>query len=124
MGLIRDYKDLIVWQKANFLANTIIDLAEEFPKNLSGEIIAKQIIRSATSVPANIAEGFGARKGNEFISYLYQARRSVPETDYWLFLSQQRKLITEKQYTDLSEKYSEVSKILNSFIKKLKSNSK
>ena len=123
MGLIKDYKELIVWQKANFLANSVIDLAEKFPKTISSEIIAKQIIRSATSIPANIAEGFGSRKGKEFVSYLYQARKSIPETDYWLFLTKQRKLISEKQYNDLSEKYIEVSKIVNSFIKKLKSNS-
>jgi len=105
------------------LANSVIDLAEKFPKTISSEIIAKQIIRSATSIPANIAEGFGSRKGKEFVSYLYQARKSIPETDYWLFLTKQRKLISEKQYNDLSEKYIEVSKIVNSFIKKLKSNS-
>ena len=124
MGLIKDYKELIVWQKANFLANSVIDLAEKFPKTISSEIIAKQMIRSATSVPANIAEGFGSRKGNEFVSYLYQARKSVPETDYWLFLSKERQFIAEKQYTDISEKYIEVSKMLNSFIKKIKDNSK
>jgi len=124
MVLIKDYKELIVWQKANLLANAVIDLSEKFPKNMSGEIIAKQMMRSATSVPANIAEGFGSRKGNEFISYLHQAKKSVPETDYWLFLSKQRKLISEKQYSDLSEKYLEVSKILNALIKKLKNNSK
>ena len=123
MVLIKDYKELIVWQKANSLTNLVIDLAERFPKNFSGEIIAKQMIRSATSIPANIAEGFGSRKGNEFVSYLYQARRSIPETDYWLFLSKEREFIAEKQYVDISEKYTEVSKMLNSFIKKLKDNS-
>ncbi len=124
MGLIKDYKELIVWQKGNVLANLVIDMAERFPKNYSGEIIAKQMIRSATSIPANIAEGFGSRKGKEFISYLHQAKKSVPETDYWLFLSKQRKLISEKQYIDLSEKYIEISKMLNSFIKRIKENSK
>ena len=82
MGLIKDYKELIVWQKANVLANSVMDLSEKFTKNASEQVIARQIIRSATSIPANIAEGFGSRKGNEFISYLYQAKKSIPETDY------------------------------------------
>lgn len=63
------------------------DLIEVFPRNMGGDVVARQVIRSSTSVAANIAEGYGGRKGNEYISYLYQARRSLPETDNWLYLA-------------------------------------
>ena len=120
---MNNYKEMVLWKKAHESTLKVLDITESFPKNNLSEVIIRQIIRSSTSVPANIAEGFGGRKGKEFISYLYQARKSITETDYWLFLTKQRKLISEKQYSDLTEKYIEVSKIVNYFIKKLKSNS-
>jgi four helix bundle protein len=120
MSDIKSYKDLVVWQKAHLLANRIFDLVEEFPKTRGAEIVTGQVLRSASSIPANLAEGYGGRKGNEFISYLYQARRSIPETDYWLYFSTQRKYIKESDYKKLSSEYSEVLKMINSMISKLK----
>lgn len=120
MSEIKSYRDLVVWQKAHQLAYRIFDLVEDFPKTRGAEIVTGQILRSASSIPANLAEGYGGRKGNEFISYLYQARRSIPETDYWLYLSSQRRYIKEKEYEELSKEYSEVLKMINSIISKLK----
>ena len=121
---IRSYKDLKMWQKANMLINKIFDLIEVFPRNMGGDVVARQVIRSSTSVAANIAEGYGGRKGNEYISYLYQARRSIPETDNWLYLASQRKFITEQDYEELSKEYSEVLLMINSAISKLRRQSK
>jgi four helix bundle protein len=120
MQEIKSYKDLVVWQKSHQLANRIFDLVEEFPKTRGAEIVINQVLRSCSSIPANLAEGYGGRKGNEFISYLYQARRSIPETDYWLYLSSQRKYIDQNEYEKLSSEYSEVLKMINSMISKLK----
>ena len=120
MDEIKSYRDLVVWQKAHRLTNRIFDLVEEFPKTRGAEIITSQVLRSSSSIPANIVEGYGGRKGNEFVSYLYQARRSIPETDYWLYLSSQRKYIEEKEYDELSKEYSEVLKMINSIISKVK----
>ena len=120
MEQIKSYKDLVVWQKADKLTNRIFDLVEDFPKTKGAEIITTQVLRSSSSIPANIAEGYGGRRGNEYISYLYQARRSIPETDYWLYLSSQRKYINPGEYQKLSSEYSEVLKMINSMISKLK----
>jgi len=121
MEQIKSYKDLVVWQKAHKLTNRIFDLVEDFPKTRGAEIITTQVLRSSSSIPANIAEGYGGRKGNEFISYLYQARRSIPETDYWLYLSSQRKYIKQEKYEKLSSEYTEILKIINRMISKLRS---
>jgi len=120
MDQIKSYRDLVVWQKAHLLANRIFDLVEHFPDTKGAERIISQILRSCTSIPANIAEGYGGRKGNEYLSYLYQARRSIPETDYWLYLSSQRKYVNQIEYEKLSSDYSEILKMLNSMISKLK----
>ena len=120
MDEIKSYRDLVVWQKAHRLTNRIFDLVEEFPKTRGAEIITSQVLRSSSSIPANIVEGYGGRKGNEFVSYLYQARRSIPETDYWLYLSSERNYINKAEYERLSSEYSEILKMLNSMISKLK----
>jgi len=120
MDQIKSYKDLVVWQKAHQLTNRIFDLVEDFPKTRGAEIIMTQVLRSSSSIPANIAEGYGGRKGKEYLSYLYQARRSIPETDYWLYLSSQRKYINQIEYEKLSSEYTEILKMLNSMISKLK----
>ena len=120
MVQIKSYKDLKMWQKANVLVNKIFDLIEIFPKNMGGDVVTRQVIRSSTSIAANIAEGYGGRKGKEYVSYLYQARRSIPETDYWLYLASQRKFITEQDYEELSKKYSEILLMINGAISKLR----
>jgi len=120
MAQIKSYKDLKMWQKANVLVNKIFDLIEVFPKNIGGETVTRQVIRYSTSIAANIAEGYGGRKGKEYVSYLYQARRSIPETDYWLYLASQRRFITEQDYEELSKEYSEILLMINSAISKLR----
>ena len=120
MEQIKSYKDLVVWQKAHELTNRIFNLVEDFPETKGAEIITAQVLRSSSSIPANIAEGYGGRRGNEYISYLYQARRSIPETDYWLYLSSQRKYINQSEYMKLTSEYSEILKMINSMISKLR----
>jgi four helix bundle protein len=78
---------LVVWQKAHYLARGVLRACREFPHTDEARIIKGQVIRSATSIPANIAEGFGGNKGKAFQNSLTIARREAGETDYWLLLS-------------------------------------
>lgn len=84
---IKTYRDLIVWQKTHSLAKRIIMLCPRFPDSDEARIIKKQLIRSSTSVPANIAEGHGGHQGKEYQHYLIIARRLANETDYWVLLT-------------------------------------
>jgi four helix bundle protein len=63
---IKTYRDLIVWQKAHILAKKVLAISRNFPKTEEAKIIRTQLIKSSTSVPANIAEGFGGNKGKVF----------------------------------------------------------
>lgn len=117
---MNDYKELFLWKKAHQATLQVLELVEGFPKNDLSEVIRKQLIRSCTSVPANIVEGFGGRKGKEFVSYLYQARKSISETDYWLFLSLEKNIINQKKYSEMNNSYQEILKILNSTLTKVK----
>lgn len=125
MGEIRTYRDLIVWQKSHELAKLVLEACGKFPKTDEARIVKKQLIRSCTSIPANIAEGYGGNKGRVFQNSLTIARREANETDYWLFLSYELKYISKEESQNLAKGYDEVRAILSTLITKIeKSNSK
>jgi len=77
---MKDFRDLKVWQKAvEFFETVVLDL-EQFPKTEVVRIISGQVLRSASSISANIAEGYGRHKGAEYIHYLHIARGSTNES--------------------------------------------
>ncbi|MCD5383748.1 four helix bundle protein [candidate division WOR-3 bacterium] len=79
------YRDLKVWQKAYEVALEVIKSADVIlHPSLSERIILKQIIRSSTSICANIAEGYGSDSNPEFARYLGIAYKSALETDNWI----------------------------------------
>ena len=61
-------------------------MARVLPKDRANDILVKQVIRSAASVGANIAEGFGRYKGKEYERFLQVALGSANETEYWLMI--------------------------------------
>lgn len=76
---IRDFTDLVVWQKAIQLGKEIHRLTKDFPTEERYGLTA-QVRRAAVSVSSNIAEGH-ARQGNEFAYFLSIARGSLAETE-------------------------------------------
>jgi four helix bundle protein len=80
---MKDFRELKVWQMAMELFMEVVRDVELFPKTEIARIIANQILRSASSITANIAEGYGRRKGKEFKYYLYIVRGSTNETIDW-----------------------------------------
>lgn len=80
---MRDFRDLKVWQMGMELFDEVVKDAEVFPRTEVARIIANQVLRSVSSITANIAEGYGRRRGKEFQHYLYISRGSVNETMDW-----------------------------------------
>jgi len=62
----------------------IVDLLEILPKNYIYEIIGKQLLRSATSIAANIIEAQGCASKKDFINFFHIALKSGTETKFWL----------------------------------------
>lgn len=71
---IKTYKELIVWQKAHLLVKEIFKLIREIKKDTVSFEIIKQLIRSSTSIPANIVEGHYSHQGKNFASHLEISR--------------------------------------------------
>jgi four helix bundle protein len=84
---IKSYRDLRVWQDSMALAASCYKLTRNFPKEeLFG--LTSQIRRSATSIPANIAEGHGRENTRTFIQYLRISQGSLKELETHLMLAE------------------------------------
>ena len=76
--MLKNYKELNVWQKSYKLCLHIYQVTKHFPKDeMYG--LTSQIRRSAVSIPSNIAEGYGRKSTLEYVRFLYIAYGSVCE---------------------------------------------
>jgi len=80
------YRELKVWQKAHEVTLNIIALVRDIPDRPAFRAIVQQIVGSASSIGANIAEDSSSRAGKEYIRYLQIALRSATELDNWIQL--------------------------------------
>jgi four helix bundle protein len=87
-----------------------------FPKNPAAYIIGKQIIRSATSIGANITEAQGGLTKNEFIHSMNIAKKEAKETEYWTNLIIKTSLIKENRVKSLLKENKEIIGILTTII--------
>jgi four helix bundle protein len=79
------YRDLRVWQEAMSLAEGCFRLTREFPKE-EAYGMSSQVRRSAASIAANIAEGYGRELNKPFIQFLRVAQGSLKELETHLLL--------------------------------------
>jgi four helix bundle protein len=98
----------------------IIHLTSTFPGKKVYWIISDQLLRSATSIGANIIEGQASSSRKEFINYMHIALKSAKETFYWLELLKKSDLVKKDSIESLIQESSELSKILNSSLLTLK----
>jgi four helix bundle protein len=119
---VKDFRDLKVWQKGHALTLEVYRVTRAFPKEeLYG--LTSQIRRSASSVPANIAEG-AARDGDaEFKRFLTIAYASASELDYHLLLARDLNYIQQPEHEALQEKVTELRRMLHKFIQTIKTRS-
>jgi four helix bundle protein len=116
---MQDYKNLKVWERAHQLTLAVYHATATFPKDeLYG--LTSQIRRACASIPANIAEGCGRDGDAEFARFLRIARGSASELDYHLLLARDLNFLGEAVYKQLEIGLSEVKRMLNTFIQRLK----
>lgn len=83
---MKNYKKLVVWEKAHKLVLLIYNVTRGFP-NEERYGLTNQLRRAATSTPTNIAEGCGKSSQRDFAHYLEIAFASMQEVQYLSFLS-------------------------------------
>jgi four helix bundle protein len=115
MTKVRRFEDLICWQKARLLANTIYRLTcyPEFSKDYR---LRGQILNAAGSVMHNIAEGADSGSDPEFIRFLKIARRSASEVQSELYLALDRKYIEQSELQQAYDQADESKRVINGLI--------
>lgn len=107
----KTFEDLVVWQKAHQFVLAVYRLSRTFPRSETYGL-SSQFRRSAVSVAANIAEGFGKRGKADKLRFLNIAQGSLEESRYYLIL------VHDLDYGDVSELRTvlvEVSKLLETY---------
>ena len=116
---MKDYKQLMVWRKAHTLVLAIYKATSDFPKDeLYG--LTSQIRRSASSIPANLAEGCGRDGDAELVRFCVIAMGSASELEYHLLLAHDLNMLDDSTYDGLNNDLNEVRRMLNVFIQRLK----
>jgi len=87
-------------------------------------VISKQILRSGTSIGANVREARRAQSTPDFISKLYVALKEADETSYWLELLHETGFITDEMFNSIYADCEELLKLLTSIIKTTQENTK
>jgi four helix bundle protein len=114
-------KENIIQTKSFDFALQIIDLY----KKLIGEkefVVSKQLLRSGTSIGANIEESTAAQSRKDFISKMSIASKEARETKYWLKLLDRSEL-SNVSVTEILIKIDEIVRILTSIVKTTQRNS-
>ena len=87
----------------------------------AGKVLAKQFLRSGTSIGANCAEAIYAQSKNDFISKYSIALKEASETQYWIKIMIKSQLVPEQRFASMQQEIVEIVKILTSTINRLKS---
>jgi len=106
------YRNLILWEKGQQLALSIIKLVAKLPIDRTTEIIAGQILRSTFSISANVAEGHGRYSLGAHRNHLTIAKGSACETDNFLDLLRRSDYISAEQEQRLHKDCDEIIRML------------
>jgi four helix bundle protein len=100
----------------------IIRLYSALPKSTEAQVIGKQVLRSGTSVGANYREAYRGRSKAEFIAKCGDCLREIEETEYWLDLLVESKLVSAGELEPIRQECSELIAIFVTILKRSKEN--
>lgn len=112
---VKDFNDLNIYQLANELADFIYNITESFPREEKFNLVS-QLRRAATSIGANIAEGFGRYHYKENIQFCRQARGSLLEVKHFILFSHKRNFIDQDTLDKFLKDYITLKVKLNNYI--------
>jgi len=115
---VKNYQELIVWQKAMDLVEDVYKSSRDFPRE---EIYAltSQIRRAAVSIPSNIAEGQGRRTTLDFLRHLSIAYGSLREVETQILIARRLSYVEQTRVDDVMDLAGEVGRLLNGLMNSL-----
>ena len=120
---MKDFRNLLVWQKAHELTLLVYKVTQNFP-NEERFGLTSQMRRSSSSVPTNIAEGAGRGSDPDFGKFLQIAFGSLSELDYQLILAFDLGFIAPDRKAQLRALLTEVRRMLATLIRKMQASSR
>jgi four helix bundle protein len=116
---VKDYRELIVWQKAMDLVEATYRTTGNFPKEeLYG--LTSQMRRAAVSIPSNIAEGQARNTTRDFLHFLAVAYGSLKEIETQVLIAERLGYISDHQSITLVQRTTEVARLISGLANSLR----
>lgn len=117
---IDSLKKNVIKEKSFAYAVEIVYIYKWLLEEKNERIMSKQLLRSGTSVGANVREAEQAQSRPDFISKLSIALKEANESDYWIELLKETGYLNQELYNNLKPKTEEILRLLVSIIKTTK----
>ena len=112
--------DNIIGEKSLDFAIRIVRLYKHICETNDEYVLSKQLLKSGTSIGANVREAIGGQSKEDFIAKMHIALKEAYETEYWLELLYHTDYLTEKAYESIFNDCRELTNILASILKTMK----
>ena len=109
-------KGNVIKDKSFGFAVRVVNLYKVLVSERKEFVLCKQLLRSGTSVGANVREAMNAESNADFVHKLAIAQKECDESCYWLELLRETKYIDDKEFESLHNDASELLKIIRSII--------
>jgi len=113
--MLKNYKELNVWQKSYELCLKIYGIAAKFP-NAESDGLASQIRKSAVSIPSNIAEGYGRKTTADYLKMFCMAYGSVCELETQILLAGDLGFIERNKLGPIHKDIAEIERMLKALL--------
>ena len=110
----------IIANKSFDFAIDIVNLYKRLSTSNKNCVLLNQLLRSATSIGANVKDGLRGQSKRDFLSKMYIALKEADETEYWILLLVETEFIEKDLGNEMLNECREISKILNSIVKTTK----
>ncbi|HEY4691479.1 MAG TPA: four helix bundle protein [Anaerolineae bacterium] len=121
-GIVSDSAPRDIQERTFEFGVRIIKLIDRMPRTLAAAEIGRQILRSGTSVGANMEEAKGAESKRDFVHKTNTAYKEARETYYWLGLIDAAILPKDKEVCTLRQECDEIIRILHAILRKSRAN--
>ncbi|MGN1239851.1 MAG: four helix bundle protein [Paludibacteraceae bacterium] len=115
-------KENIIQIKSKAFAVRIIRLSQFLVETKHEYVLSKQLLRSGTSIGANVAEALCGVSKKDFLSKMYISFKECVETQYWLDLLLETEYLNNEGYDSISQDCEELRKLLSSITKSTSEN--
>ena len=110
----------VVVEKSKVFALRVVRLYQFLSEKKKEFVLSKQVLRSGTSIGANIREAQNAQSEADFFAKMYVAYKEAGETEYWLELLHESGYISEEAFNSIYSDCKELTKLLSAITKKQK----